>query len=324
MVSINQKSEIIHHRSTAFTLVELLVVITIIGILIALLLPAVQAAREAARRMQCSNNLRQTALAAQNYATATGSLPSGAILGKEVTGLTLLLPYMEQEGLKGLFHFDAPPYASANWPCIRTSVPPYLCPSDDASGRWLKYDPSQPDLAFARSNTALCFGTKGMCESCTTSTLSTGGAAALLTDGVFQLGQARNVDEITDGTSNTAIASEVISGKLDLGDSADIRGVWANMLADNYSHFDTPNSSSGDVHYYNMCSDTQSDMPCAANTSGGKLHEQHYAARSRHPGGVNVAFVDGHVGFVPNAISLNIWQAIGGRDDGTTLGIGEY
>jgi prepilin-type N-terminal cleavage/methylation domain-containing protein len=104
----NHQSSIRNHRCAGFTLVELLVVITIIGILIALLLPAVQAAREAARRMQCSNNLKQVGLAAHNYISANRTLPIGWVLGGNVpdyTGLTMLLPYLEQ--LNVAFNFKA-------------------------------------------------------------------------------------------------------------------------------------------------------------------------------------------------------------------------
>ena len=89
-----------------------------------------------------------------------------------------------------------------------------------------------------------------------------------------------------------------------------------------YTHRDTPNNSDGDVGYPSMCF-AQPDMPCDPD-QGLNVYLWHDIARSRHPGGVNVAFVDGHVNFVPNAISWNVWQALGNRADDSTLGVGQY
>ena len=122
-----------------FTLVELLVVITIIGILIALLLPAVQAAREAARRMQCNNNLKQISLAVLNYEATNGSFPinithfsEGKAVGTGMSWMVGILPYIEMQGLydsmdyKGVFAMKKP----ANQRFIRQTISAYMCPSD--------------------------------------------------------------------------------------------------------------------------------------------------------------------------------------------------
>ena len=156
--------------SHGFTLVELLVVIAIIGILIALLLPAVQAAREAARRMQCSNNIHQTALAIHIFSNAQGHLPSGMLEGpqkKMTTWASTILPYLEQGDVKGLADDDAthPIYYAVNAPAWRQFVTPYLCPSDTSQGRdgWYGVDASAggPGLGFTRSNYVGCFSADG-------------------------------------------------------------------------------------------------------------------------------------------------------------------
>jgi prepilin-type N-terminal cleavage/methylation domain-containing protein len=114
-----------------FTLVELLVVITIIGVLIALLLPAVQAAREAARRMQCSNNLKQIGLALHGYHTALESFPPGC-LSYEVMDhcwTTMILPYLELQSLHDRYHFDRKWSDPVNAAVVSTDLPVFMCPS---------------------------------------------------------------------------------------------------------------------------------------------------------------------------------------------------
>jgi prepilin-type processing-associated H-X9-DG protein len=293
--------------------------------LIALLLPAVQAAREAARRMQCSNNLKQTALAIHNYGSATGSLPSGVLLGtadKEISGLTLLLPYMEQQGVSGLFHFDKRVYDSVNWAATKTQISSFICPSDDASGRALGNNSSN-NQRFARSNVALCFGSTGMCGSCTDADLSNPKSPKLITDGAFEMEQATQFNDFTRGTSNTTLASEVLSGKADTGSPVDLRGAWAYMYGDYYTHRDSPNSSAGDVEFPGGYCAAQPDMPCGAD-QGMNVYLWRNSARSRHANGVNVAFVDGHINFLPDSIDLNVWQALSKRADASSLGVSQY
>jgi prepilin-type N-terminal cleavage/methylation domain-containing protein/prepilin-type processing-associated H-X9-DG protein len=298
---------------SAFTLVELLVVITIIGILIALLLPAVQAAREAARRMQCGNNQKQVALALQNYVSALNALPPGIIFAgnsPDHTALIMLLPYLENQNVP--YNFNLRQYDPANKPAIGTQIAAYLCPSDDAAGRKVLE-------TYSRSNVAVCFGSQAMCKSCTCCTVP---AKDAITDGAFQIDLSRRLDDFPDGTSNTVAVSEILSGKKDTS-PLDYRGAWTLVLHGfNYEHYDTPNSSNGDVMYPGTCV-SEPDMPCASPT-GDNLYLQHIAARSRHPGGVNAGFVDGHINFIPDVIDLAVWRALGARNDGTTLANGTY
>ena len=117
-------------QDRGFTLVELLVVIAIIGILIALLLPAVQAAREAARRMQCTNNLKQIGLAMLTYESAHSLFPP-ACVGAPTTHniLTFLLPQLDQQSIQDLYHFDSNWNAAINKPAIENDIDTFVCPS---------------------------------------------------------------------------------------------------------------------------------------------------------------------------------------------------
>jgi prepilin-type N-terminal cleavage/methylation domain-containing protein/prepilin-type processing-associated H-X9-DG protein len=319
-----------------FTLVELLVVIAIIGILVALLLPAVQAAREAARRTSCTNNMKQVGLATINFETTLGALPAGALFSgpggthsselREYSMFLLIQPFLEAGNIEVFFNYDERVYNSEGNNIVTSSqIPGYLCPSDNAKGRSLNL--------FARSNYVACFGSTNLCPALPENKqviypevdeIDFDGPR-VENDGAFRLQasrKGRQLRKITDGTSHTAMVSELLAGRVDDYDSdeADHRGLWIMVHAGGsmYTHFITPNSSTGDgiVSWY--CPyPAPPDMPCQPLP----VYIGWAAARSHHPGGVNVAFIDGHVEFKNDEINLALWQSLASMNgDETILG----
>jgi prepilin-type N-terminal cleavage/methylation domain-containing protein/prepilin-type processing-associated H-X9-DG protein len=213
--SVNDAASAMRYRTTStwtpgFTLIELLVVTTIIGVLIAILLPAVQSAREAARRMSCSNNLHQIGVGLQNYHAAVGCFPPGAIepafkktLGRQYAWSALLLPYVEQQAVWDKIDFTKPSYAAENAAIAATVIPMYLCPT------------SRRDSPLVQGRGATDYG--GLYGE----TISPHPAGWVAENGMMVYDRAFTIAEISDGTSCTLIVSE---------DCAWGDGQWINGL----------------------------------------------------------------------------------------------
>ena len=341
---LSKKKALNHERG--FTLVELLVVIAIIGILVGLLLPAVQQVREAARRTQCTNNIRQVALASINYESAHMHFPDGIhvpeTLGLAATAFVRILPFMEQRNIDDLYNIEL--RSQDNIAACMNEIPSYICPSDDAAGR-ICVTTSSTQL-YSRSNYVVCFGSNTMMENQGGERVwreHDGSNVDFTTDGVFSCDSDTTFGSISDGSSNVVIISEVLSGKDDDGTTAgdpncgstfcvDVRGVWSHFLSGSswYSHFNTPNSSAADAgavggagRSWQVFNENpfMPVIPVDDSNGTGPYDEYHAAARSSHPGGVVVAYGDGHVDFVSDSVTSQVWRNLGARDDGNVVSL---
>jgi len=327
----------------AFTLIELLVVIAIIAILIGLLLPAVQKAREAAARIQCANNLKQLSLGCFQYFTSNSTFPYGRKydIWDTYTWSENILPFVEQTNVyNDYWTLPVKPYAMGdpgpNGPIgddsasggrlitARTAVlKVFLCPSDVGP---IGDEMTSQRVCFMRGNYRGCTGSGDMYGQFTDK--ATPGPWGLGVFGVTQKQSiapgaspptlALSISDVGDGTANTLLLSEGIISTETNGWG----GVWGeqwygNMGGALFSASLTPNSSVAD-QVYGPC---PADEPCSS--IGGapwyfpNAQFSQAAARSRHTGGVNAAMADGSIHFFTNTIDLLTWRAMGtanGRD----------
>jgi prepilin-type N-terminal cleavage/methylation domain-containing protein/prepilin-type processing-associated H-X9-DG protein len=318
----------------AFTLIELLVVIAIIGVLVSLLLPAVQAAREAARRAQCLNNLKQIGLAIQNYETAHGSYPPGRIWkatptnplpgffeGMQNTSWSaLILPQLEQGPLAASFNFalgtenvlvgGVPVAWPANSSVFLTRLAVYQCPSDES--RMFDFNlPPYGLFQVVRGNYGANWGNTQWGQQ-----NQVGGTPSRpVTFFPSAFGHRTvTVAQVRDGTSQTMFVSEHTQGT-----GSDPRGTMYGATLQYITRF-TPNgrkdfygvtppcADGGD--FLGFCvSEPGIGLPCCVATTAGYLGAI-AGARSRHPGGVNALFGDGSVRFVKDSIDVNVWMGL--------------
>jgi prepilin-type N-terminal cleavage/methylation domain-containing protein/prepilin-type processing-associated H-X9-DG protein len=324
-------------RTPGFTLIEVLVVVGIIGLLTSLLLPAVQAAREASRRAQCANNLRQLGIALHGYVSAWGVFPSAPMgfifpnlkvgklhKGSLYSAQTALLGQLEQVALHNSINFSVPTFdlgtiglEGANVTAAAQVVGTFLCPSDWGATP----APYGPDNY--RTNAGIC----GHCKE---------GRA----DGAFTRFGASPAD-FADGLSTTLTFSEKLVGGVSGGAYSPSRDwilavgirdlLWADewvsycsrrsFVADQPAmKFDAGRSwmlAGTNFTAFLVSVPPNHPVPDCGSTSIAGIGV--FAARSLHPGGVNAAMADGSARFVQNGIDVNLWRALGTRRGGEAI-----
>ncbi len=324
-----------------FTLIELLVVIAIIAILIALLLPAVQQAREAARRIQCKNNLKQIGLALHNYMDVYTTFPPSFCFSTagswSVHGR--ILPYMEQASAFAKVRLDldwADPINEATG-VAELKVPSYSCPTDPYGNRMHNAGPGEGNI---RVHTyGVNFGTWKVYDPVTNS----GG------DGVFHPNSRTRPGDIPDGMTNTLLLAEVKSYQPYFRNTSDpgptvpnsisfVSGLsgeakYGANLDDNAGHTewcDGPVHQSGFTTVFRpntrvsyAAGGITYDIDYNSQYEGTSTTQTTYAAitsRSYHTGIVNVALADGSIRSISENIDINVWRALGTRAGSEVVG----
>jgi prepilin-type N-terminal cleavage/methylation domain-containing protein/prepilin-type processing-associated H-X9-DG protein len=324
-------------KRLAFTLVELLVVIAIIGVLVAVLLPAIQAAREGARRTTCVNNLRQIGIALNSYHAAKNTFPPGKSgrgrqdLGRgygDIGPLPHLLPYLEESNLHARIDFKITThnyeFENTNFEHLHTFIPTFVCPSNS----WYEqdfvalYPGKRPGMTHYLGNVGSQWN---MVER---------------NSGLFDEIGPISIRMIRDGASKTAAFSELTF--------SDTLNAPPNRLFDSFT-FEPEGMATSQTHLENLCREVYTsggwdkrntqirahwwtadfynhtlppNTPRCENyrqtTRFGGLPAGSYPfvvrpPTSEHPGGVNLLFIDGHVRFVPEDVEDATWRAIGTR-----------
>ncbi len=347
-----------HRQRSAFTVVELLVVMAIIGVLIGLLLPAVQKTREAANRVACLNNLKQLGIALQAYNVAYGTFPIGVITDQnqddlivgQATAYDLLLPFIEQDNLQKSWDPSQPWYQGANADEARVQVRLFFCPSNRTQGT-VDYQPlgtaigkTLPDAA-ASTDYLFCKGSNA--------NLCPNGMIPSTAVGMFDVNRARRFTDITDGSSNTfAMGEGAGSSPLYLaranytdtspavspaGQLVRIDQAWAAGLVE-----DTAAAGSGYLYGSVLGVTAQrggfqppfdeplnnplvmaavdNNQTCDNSGTDPGTYDTVSGFRSVHPGGANFLFGDGSVRFINQSVSAATYEGLSTIAGGETLG----
>ncbi|MGO9114153.1 MAG: DUF1559 domain-containing protein [Thermoguttaceae bacterium] len=319
-------------KRKAFTLVELLVVIAIVGTLIGLLLPAVNSAREAGRRVQCQNNLKQLGLACLSYEGAQGGLPPASVFPPYLTNqaslsdsdrigwVWLILPFLEHSNLANQYHFDRVWFDPALQPVVTTRLSVMECPSDPIAGKVFNGSDTDPT-----SNSSVTFQAAA-CDYFATVSVSSNASQLGWTPlqneqytsvngqvydylGALQDDQPTKMSKITDGTSHTIMLSEM-SGR----PQAYMTGSMLNpsVATKTYGFGAWAHNNKFTVRTYTYDGQT-SPGPCPLNCSN------QFSIYGFHPLGANAVFADGSVQFIPESVDLFVLFDLVARADGDIL-----
>ncbi|PQO46072.1 DUF1559 domain-containing protein [Blastopirellula marina] len=299
-----------HHKLSpssrlGFTLVELLVVIAIIGVLVALLLPAVQQAREAARRMQCSNNLKQMGLACHNYMdTHQGKLPPGTYY-KLKSGqwdshgwAVAILPFIEQNALYDSYNFSVGPLDTSHENIRKAAISGYFCPS---------FAGKQVNTSSSLYSDGAIFPYQGIAgvyynDPARDQNLpGNAGHGMITSNGAFRINGERSVADITDGLSNTIMIGDYIHRDRTGSNSGYPGNVRCWIIG-------TTSVAKGAL--YNLKIIYEDTVNSRRDRASDGLAFNHLPFGSFHPGGANFAATDGSVHFLPETINFDTYRAI--------------